>query len=70
MSKLLGEWSPSEPAINLIKLNGVTDQQISATLNYLKTQTDLNDIDDVDGYESWNEFFIMFCIKANLKPDH
>ncbi len=65
MSKLLSEWSPSEPAINLIKLNGVEDGQIQKSLEYLKGQTDLSDIDDVEGYDNWDAFFIMFCVKAN-----
>ncbi|MCK5002458.1 MAG: hypothetical protein KAS57_05510 [Gammaproteobacteria bacterium] len=65
MSKLLSEWSPSEPAINLIKLNGVEDEQIQKSLEYLKGQNDLSDIDDVEGYDNWDAFFIMFCVKAN-----
>ncbi|WP_455366093.1 hypothetical protein [Kaarinaea lacus] len=69
MSKLLSEWTPSEAAIELIKLNGVTDQQIANSVDYLKNQTDLHNIDDVDGYDNWNTFFIMFCIKAN-RADH
>jgi hypothetical protein len=68
MCKLLNEWSPSETAINLIKLNGINDQQIAKTLDYLKSQPELSDIDDVDGYDNWNALFIMFCIKANKKP--
>ena len=67
MSKLLSEWSPSEPAINLIKLNGVEDGQIQKSLEYLKGQNDLSDIDDVEGYDNWDAFFIMFCVKANKK---
>ena len=65
MCKVLKEWSPSEAAINLIKLNGINDEQIAKTLDYLKSQTGLSDIDDVDGYDNWNAFFIVFCIKAN-----
>ncbi|MCW9014784.1 MAG: hypothetical protein OQL06_13485 [Gammaproteobacteria bacterium] len=65
MCKLLNKWEPSESAINLIKLNGINDDQIAKTLAYLKTKTELNNIDDIDGYESWNAFFIMFCVKAN-----
>ena len=41
------------------------DEQIAKSVNYLKSQTELKDIDDIDGYENWNSFFIMFCIKAN-----
>jgi hypothetical protein len=65
MSKLLSKWEPSDPAIELIKLNGVTSKQLVATLEYLKSQNDMENIDDVEGYDNWNAFFIMFCIKAN-----
>ena len=51
--------------IELIKLNGITDEQIEDTLKYLKSQTEISNIDDVDGYDNWNSFFIMFCVKAN-----
>ena len=67
MSNLLSEWSPSAPALDLIRLNGISDGQIEKSLTYLKQQTSLSDISDVDGYDNWNTFFIMFCIKAN-KP--
>ena len=65
MGKLLSEWSPSEPAMNLIKLNGIEDDKIQKSLAYLKDQNDLSDIDDVEGYDNWDAFFIMFCVKAN-----
>ena len=65
MSKLLSKWSPSEPAIHLIKLNGVEDEQIQKSLAYLKGQGELDDINDVEGYDNWDAFFIMFCVKAN-----
>jgi len=65
MCKLLSEWSPSKPAIELIKLNGINDEQIEKSLTYLKNQAELSSIDDVDGYDNWNAFFIMFCVKAN-----
>lgn len=68
MSKLLSQWTPSEAAINLIKLNGVADEQIQKSLQYLKSQDGLENIDDVEGYDNWNAFFIIFCIKAN-KPE-
>lgn len=68
MSKLLSEWSPSESAIDLIKLNGINEKQIEKSLVYLKNQNELEDIDDVDGYDNWNTFFIMFCVKANKHP--
>lgn len=64
MSKLLSEWSPSDSAIELIKLNGINDEQIKQSLMFLKSQQNLHSIDDVDGYDNWNAFFIMFCVKA------
>ena len=67
MCKLLSEWSASDAAIDLIRLNGISDEQISKSVNYLKNQTELNDINDVEGYDNWDSFFIMFCIKANAK---
>jgi len=65
MCKLISEWSPSKSAIDLVKLNGVNEEQIASSVNYLKSQAELNDIADIDGYDNWNAFFIMFCIKAN-----
>lgn len=65
MCKLLSEWSPSEPAIGLIKLNGISDEQIEKSLTYLKNQAELSSIDDINGYDNWNSFFIMFCVKAH-----
>jgi hypothetical protein len=65
MSKLLHEWSPSESALDLIRLNGISDWQIAESLSYLKSQSSLSELSDIDGYDSWNAFFIMFCIKAN-----
>ncbi|MBE9559762.1 MAG: hypothetical protein IMF15_03185 [Proteobacteria bacterium] len=65
MCKLLNEWAPSEAAIELIKLNGIDDAQIGKSLAYLKSQGDLSDIDDVEGYDNWNAFFIMFCVKVS-----
>ncbi len=64
MSKLLSEWSPSAVTIDLLKLNGMSDTHIRNSLQYLKTQSGLEHIDHVEGYDSWNAFFIMFCIKA------
>lgn len=69
MSKLLNEWAPSEAALDLIKLNGIGEPEIERSLAYLKAQTELNNIDDVDGYDNWNAFFIMFCVKANKKTN-
>ncbi len=64
MNKLLSEWQPSESAMDLIRLNGINDEQIKKSLAYLKSQSELVDINDIDGYDNWNAFFIMFCIKA------
>ncbi|MGD8572427.1 MAG: hypothetical protein PVF34_07980 [Gammaproteobacteria bacterium] len=65
MSKLLSEWTPSVAAIDLIKLNGITEEQIADSLRYLKNREGLENIDDVEGYDNWNTFFIMFCVKAH-----
>jgi len=65
MSKILKEWSPSQATIDVIKLNGIDDDHISKTIEYLNNQTDLHNIDDLDGYDNWNSFFIIFCIKAH-----
>lgn len=70
MSKLLSQWTPSSAAIDLIKLNGVTDEQIKKSLQYLKAQDGLEDINDIDGYDNWNAFFIVFCIKAHNPADN
>lgn len=68
MSKLLSEWSPSEATMDLLRLNGLKDDDIGKALDYLKTQTELEDIDKITGYDSWDAFFIMFCIKAAGSP--
>lgn len=60
---------PSKAAIDLIKLNDINDEQIASTLDYLMRESELSDIELVDGYDNWNSLFIMFCIKANKKPD-
>ena len=65
MCKLFNKWAPSEAAIELIKLNGIDDAQIEKSLAYLKSQGNLSDIDDVEGYDNWNAFFIMFCVKVS-----
>jgi len=65
MSKILKEWSPSQAAVDVIKLNGIDDKHITKTVEYLKKETELNNIDDLDGYDNWNSFFIIFCIKAH-----
>ena len=70
MCKSLSDWSPSDASIDLIKLNGITDEQIEKSFQYLKNQTEISNIDDVDGYDNWNAFFIMFCVKANVGGAH
>jgi len=65
MCKLISEWSPSQVAIDLIKLNNINDEQIKKSLCYLKENMEFNDINDVDGYDNWDALFIIFCIKAN-----
>ncbi len=67
MNKLLSEWQPSESAMDLIRLNGINDEQIKKSLAYLKSQSELVDINDIDGYDNCNAFFIMFCIKAGTQ---
>ena len=64
-SKLLSQWTPSTAAIELIKLNGLTDEQIEKSLQYLKAREGMENIDEIDGYDNWNAFFIVFCIKAH-----
>lgn len=65
MCELLKDWIPSQPAIDLIKLNGLDDEAIDKALTYLKSQPNLNHIKDVKGYDNWNTLFIMFCVKSN-----
>ena len=65
MSKLLKDWTPSQAAIDVIKLNEIGDEHITKTVEYLKKETELDNIDDLDGYDNWNSFFIIFCIKAH-----
>lgn len=65
MSKILNDWMPSQATIDVIKLNEIDDAHIAKTVDYLKNETELNNIDDLDGYDNWNSFFIIFCIKAH-----
>jgi len=65
MSDLLQDWVPSQATIDVIKLNGIDDEHITKTIDYLKNETELSDINDIDGYDNWNSFFIIFCIKAH-----
>jgi hypothetical protein len=69
MSKLLSEWAPSKAAVDLIKLNGITDEQMESSLQYLKSRDGMENIDDIEGYDNWNAFFIVFCIKSHTKPE-
>ena len=69
MSKLLQEWSPSAAAIEVVKLNGIDDSHIENTVYYMKNESGLNHIDDIEGYDNWNSFFIIFCIKAHKSLD-
>jgi len=68
MSKLLSEWSPSVATMDLLRLNGLDDKLIEDALAYLRTQTELEDVDKINGYSNWDSFFIMFCIKAAGSP--
>ncbi len=68
VENLLNEWQPSAAAIELLQLKGVDNESINKSLAYLKSRAELNDIADVDGYNNWNEFFIMFCINAHKNP--
>jgi len=65
MCKLLNQWSPSQSAIDVIKLNNISDEQIKKSEHYLKNNMEFNDIKEVEGYDNWDALFIIFCIKAN-----
>jgi len=69
-SDLLNEWQPSRAAMDLLELNGVSQQQIEQAQDYLKQQSGLHSIEDVYGYDNWNAFFIMFCIKLSKQTAH
>lgn len=69
-SDLLQDWQPSSSAIELLELNGLSQQQIAQALDYLKQQSGLQSIEDVEGYDTWNAFFIMFCIKLSKQKAH
>lgn len=68
MRELLIEWTPSEATIELLKLNGLDDGHIGRCIDYLKNNTELEDINKIEGYDSWDAFFIMFAIKAAGSP--
>ena len=65
MNKILKNWLPSQACVNILKLNGVTNEMIQKSVHFLKSQNELKHIDDVEGYSDWNSFFIVFCNKAN-----
>jgi len=67
---LLQDWQPSQAAMDLLELNGVSQQQIDRALDYLKQQSGLHSIEDIDGYDNWNAFFIMFCINLSKQSAH
>ena len=69
MSKLLKDWTPSKAAIELLKLNGLDNEKIRNAEQYLKSQSELNSIDDVKGYDSWDSFFILFGVKTNKSSE-
>lgn len=69
-SDLLYDWQPSQAAMDLLELNGVNQQQITLALDYLKQQSGLHSIEEIDGYDNWNSFFIMFCIKLSKQNAH
>ena len=69
-SDLLQDWQPSQAAMDLLELNGVSQQQIEQALGYLKQQSGLHSIVDIEGYDNWNAFFIMFCIKLSKQSAH
>ena len=68
MSKLLSEWSPSEATMDLLRLNGLGNADIAKAVTYLKTKTEMEEIDRISAYDSWDAFFIIFCIKAAGSP--
>ncbi len=69
-SDLLQDWQPTQTTLELLELNGVNQQQIAQALDYLKQQSGLHSIADIEGYDNWNAFFIMFCIKLSKQKAH
>lgn len=67
---LLQNWQPSQAALDLLELNGVSQQQIEHALNFLRQQSGLRDLTDIPGYDNWNAFFIMFCVKLSKQSAH
>ena len=65
MDVLDENWTPSQDTLDILKLNGLSDEHIQNCLTYLKSKFLNTHIDDIDGYDSWGAMFIVFCIKAN-----
>lgn len=70
MKILTEDWVPSDETLRLLKLNGLSDDHIVASMRFIKTKFGGTSIDDIEGYDSWSAFFILFCIKANQVKDH
>ena len=68
-NKILENWLPSQSAVNVLKLNGVTNETIQDSVRFLKSQRNLKHIDDIEGYSNWNSFFIVFCTKAHKNKE-
>lgn len=61
---LINHWQPSKDTLDILKLNGMPDEHIRQSVSYLKDKFLNTSIDDIEGYNSWSELFIVFCIKA------
>ena len=61
---LTDDWVPSADALETLRLNDMSDQHIRESLTFLKSRFLNTHIDEIDGYQSWSELFIVFCIKA------
>ncbi len=64
MKILTEDWTPTEETLKVLKLNQMPDAHIAASLQFLKSKYVNTSIDAIDGYNSWSELFIVFCIKA------
>lgn len=63
-----GKSIPSAATLELLELNAIDKELTESYISYLKTKTELKDIDSIDGYDNWGAFFIMFCIKTAGSP--
>ena len=75
MTEILTEdWQPTQETLDLLKLNEQSDDHIQASLTFLKQKFLNTNIDEIEGYQSWSELFIVFCIKASRSqsapPEH